>query len=101
MFRTRTGVAVVDRVGSFRVELRFFLFRLGFLGRVGGADGFFAFVHVGVEGIGFVLDVFLLSSGILGGEADVFGAEAYADEAGRDAAEVGEALEEFEGPGEG
>jgi hypothetical protein len=34
-------------------------------------------------------------------EADVFGAEAYADEAGWDAAKVGDALEEFEEPGEG
>ena len=31
----------------------------------------------------------------------MFGAEAYADEASGDAAEVGEALEEFEEPGEG
>jgi hypothetical protein len=39
--------------------------------------------------------------GILGGEVDVFGAEAYAYEAGGDAAEVGETLEQFEEPRQG
>jgi len=38
---------------------------------------------------------------ILGVETDVFGAEAYAYHAGRDAAEVGETLEQFEEPREG
>jgi len=35
------------------------------------------------------------------GETDVFGAEAYADEAGGDAAEIGETFEQFEEPREG
>ena len=38
---------------------------------------------------------------ILGAKMDVFGAEAYTYEAGGDAAEVREALEEFEEPREG
>jgi hypothetical protein len=37
----------------------------------------------------------------LGAKVDVFGAEAYAYEAGGDAAEAGETLEEFEEPREG
>ena len=38
---------------------------------------------------------------LLLGEVYVFGAEAYADDAGWDAAEVRDALEESEEPGEG
>ena len=38
---------------------------------------------------------------LLFGEVDVLGAEADADQAGGDAAEVGEALEELEEPGQG
>jgi len=73
------------RGGGLLLRLRFlFPFAFGFRFRhgVGGADG-----H--------------LSVWILFGEVDVLGAEANADQAGGDAAEEGEGLEELEEPGQG
>ena len=72
---------------SFHVGL-YFLFRLGFGGGVGGADGFFPCAHVFVGQIGFVTDMFLAVEEKLSEIGEVFGA------AGGDAA-VGDEIEEF------
>jgi hypothetical protein len=64
-----------------------FLFVLGFRIGIGGADGVFPFVHVRVDEIGFVADVFLAVEKELGEIGEVFGA------AGGDAASSDEPKE--------